>query len=91
MCFFVRLFLSLGFPNGSEIAQEYYHRNIELTSFKGKKKLCDFSDTGILLAKLGPMLVKYLQKRLAISFGLEISRESALNMDGKPRFPLFQL
>ena len=24
-CFFVRLFLSLGFPNGSEIAQEYYN------------------------------------------------------------------
>ena len=34
----------------------------------------------------GP-LVKYLQKKLAISFGLEISRESAL--DDKPRFPLF--
>ena len=66
-------------------------RNIELTSFGGKKELCDFSDTGILLAKLGPMLVKYLQKKLAISFGLEISRESALNIDGKPRFPLFLL
>ena len=38
-------------------------RNIELTSFGGKKELCDFSDAGILLAKLGPMLVKYLQKR----------------------------
>ena len=32
-------------------------RNIELTSFGGKKELCDFSDTGILLAKLGPILV----------------------------------
>ena len=58
-------------------------RNIELTSFGGKKELCDFSDTGILLAKLGPILVKYLQKKLAISFGLEISRESALNRDRK--------
>ena len=38
-------------------------RNIELTSFGGKKELRDFSDAGILLAKLGPMLVKYLQKR----------------------------
>ena len=66
-------------------------KNIELTSFGGKKELCDFSDAGILLAKLGPMLVKYLQKRLAISFGLEISWESALNKDGKPRLPLLLL
>ena len=29
-----------------------------------------------LAAQLGPMLVKYLQKRLAISPGLEMSRES---------------
>ena len=66
-------------------------RNIELTTFGGKKQLCDFSDAGILLAKLGPMLVKYLQKRLAISFGSEISWESALNKDGKPRLPLLLL
>ena len=44
-----------------------------------------------LLVRPGSMLVKYLQKKLAISFGLEISRESALNIDGKPRFPLFLL
>ena len=37
---------------------------IELISFGGKKEQCDFSDEGILLANLGPMLVKYLQKRL---------------------------
>ena len=37
-------------------------RNIELTSFGAKKELCEFSDAGILLAKLGPMLVKYLKK-----------------------------
>ena len=64
-------------------------RNIELTSFGGKKELCDFSDAGILLAKLGPMLVKCLQKRIAISFGSAISWESALNTDGKARLPLF--
>ena len=28
-------------------------RNIELTSFGGKKELCDFSDTGILLPNWG--------------------------------------
>ena len=64
-------------------------RNIELTSLGGKRELCDFSDAGILLAKLGPKLVKYLQKRLAISFGSETSWESAQNTDGKPRLPLF--
>jgi len=65
-------------------------RNIGLTIFGGKKELCDFSDAGILLAKLGPMLVKYLHKSLAISFWSEISWESALNTNGKPR-PLFSI
>ena len=37
------------------------------------------------------MSVKYLQKRLAISPGLEMSRFSALNIDGNPHFPLFLL
>ena len=35
-------------------------RNTELTSFRSKKELCDFSDEGIFLAKLGPVLVKDL-------------------------------
>ena len=47
-------------------------KSIELISFGCKKELRDFSDTGIFLAKLGPS-VKYLRKRLAISFGSEIS------------------
>ena len=58
-------------------------RNIELTSFMGKNELCDFCDTGILLAKLGPMLEKYLL--LCIGNFLTI----ALNVDGKLRFSLF--
>ena len=47
-------------------------KSIELIILGCKNGLRDFSDTGILLAKLGP-LVKYLRKRLAISFGSEIS------------------
>lgn len=58
-------------------------KNIELTSFMGKNELCDFCDTGILLAKLGPMLEKYLL--LWIGNFLRI----ALNMDGKLLFSLF--
>ena len=63
-------------------------KSIEWISFGCKKGLRDFSDTGILPAKLGP-LVKYLRKRLAISFGSEISWESALNVGWKPPLPLF--
>ena len=45
-------------------------------SVGGKRVLCDFSGTEIYPAQLGPMLIKLLQKRLAISPGLETTRES---------------
>ena len=58
-------------------------RNIELTSAMGKNELCDFCDTGILLAKFGLMLEKYVL--LWIGNFLRV----VLNMDGKLRFSLF--
>ena len=40
-------------------------RNIELTIFWGKKELSDFSDAGILLAKLGPILLKSFTQKIS--------------------------
>ena len=40
------------------------------------------ADAGMFLARLGPIFVKYSQKRIAISLGLEISRMSILKVEG---------
>ena len=48
---------------------------------RNERKVAEFT-VGIALARLGPMLVKYLQNRSAMSMGFVIILSSDLNDEG---------
>ena len=62
----------------------------ELIKSSERKWRCDFWDTGMFLARLGPISVKYLQNCSAICLGSEIiSLLSNLDNDGNVSFEIF--